>query len=183
MRREQFGGGTPPRQEDEWEVLPPERPGIGVDKPVEPLFRWIALLMDNLVRVPGTNFRVGLDPILGLIPGLGDTSSAVVSALALVQAARQGMPKIVLARMAMNILLNELIGVVPVIGDAFSFWFKSNARNYELVKQHAAGSRSAKRSDWVFVIVILIALGLLVVTGLAVSFWLLQQLFKALGLL
>jgi hypothetical protein len=69
--------------------------------------------MDNLIRVPGTNFRVGLDPILGLIPGVGDTSSAVVSALALIQAARQGMPKIVLARMAVNILLNELIGIVP----------------------------------------------------------------------
>ena len=163
----------------EWEVLPPET--IGPDKPVEPLFRWIAFFMDNLIRVPGTNFRIGIDPILGLIPGVGDTSSAVVSALALVQAARQGMPKIVLARMAMNILLNELIGIVPVIGDAFSFWFKSNARNYELVKQHASGSRRAKRSDWVFVIGVLIALALVVLTGLTVSVLLLQQLFKLLG--
>ena len=170
-----------PRRDDEWEVLPPE--GAGSEKPVEPLFRWLALLMDNLIRVPGTNFRIGIDPLLGLIPGVGDTSSAVVSALALVQAARQGMPKIVLMRMAMNILLNELIGIVPVIGDAFSFWFKSNARNYELVKQHASGGRRAKRSDWVFVVAVLIALGLLVVAGLAISFWLLQQLFKALGLL
>ena len=162
-------------------MLPPE--GAGPEKPVEPLFRWLALLMDNLIRVPGTNFRIGIDPLLGLIPGVGDTSSAVVSALALVQAARQGMPKIVLMRMAMNILLNELIGIVPIIGDAFSFWFKSNARNYELVKQHASGGRRAKRSDWVFVVAVLIALGLLVVAGLAISFWLLQQLFKALGLL
>ena len=162
-------------------MLPPE--GAGAEKPIEPLFRWLALLMDNLIRVPGTNFRIGIDPLLGLIPGVGDTSSAVVSALALVQAARQGMPKIVLARMAMNILLNELIGIVPVVGDAFSFWFKSNARNYELVKQHASGSRAAKRSDWVFVIAVLIALGVLVAAGLAISFWLLQQLFKALGLL
>ena len=164
-------------------MLPPERPGIGADKPVEPLFRWIALFMDNQIRVPGTNFRIGLDPILGLIPGIGDTSSAVVSALALVQAARQGMPKIVLARMALNILLNELIGIVPIIGDAFSFWFKSNARNYELVKQHATGRRAARRSDWAFLIAVLIGLGLLVLTGLAVTVWLLQQLFKALGLL
>ena len=139
--------------------------------------------MDNLVRVPGTNFRIGIDPLLGLIPGLGDTSSAVVSALALVQAARQGMPKIVLARMAMNILLNELIGIVPVLGDAFSFWFKSNARNYELVKQHASGSRTALRSDWVFVVGVLVVLGLLVLAGLAVSVWLLQQVFTILGLL
>ena len=138
--------------------------------------------MDNLIRVPGTNFRFGIDPLLGLIPGVGDTSSAVVSALALIQAARQGMPKIVLARMAVNILLNELIGIVPIIGDAFSFWFKSNARNYELVKQHATGSRRAGRSDWVFVIGVLIALGVLVLIGLAASVFLLQQLFKLLGL-
>ena len=139
--------------------------------------------MDNLIRVPGTNFRVGIDPLLGLIPGVGDTSSAVVSALALIQAARQGMPKIVLARMAVNILLNELIGIVPIIGDAFSFWFKSNARNYELVKQHATGRRRALRGDWVFVIAVLIALGILVLIGLAASIFLLQQLFRLLGLI
>ena len=138
--------------------------------------------MDNLIRVPGTNFRIGIDPLLGLIPGVGDTSSAVVSALALIQAARQGMPKIVLARMAVNILLNELIGIVPIIGDAFSFWFKSNARNYELVKQHATGARAAQRSDWAFVIAVLIGLAVLVLIGLAASVFLLQQLFKLLGL-
>ncbi|MBA3884042.1 MAG: DUF4112 domain-containing protein, partial [Chthoniobacterales bacterium] len=87
--------------------------------------------MDNLIRVPGTKVRFGIDPLIGLIPGLGDTGSAMVSAMALIQAARYGLPKIVLARMSVNILLNELIGIVPIVGDAFSFWFKSNARNHE----------------------------------------------------
>ena len=174
MAKQRFGG-TPP-VDDEWEVLPPEDQTADGTKPVEPLFRLIALFMDNLIRVPGTNFKVGLDPIIGLIPGIGDTGAALVSAMALVQAARLGLPKIVLARMATNILLNEAIGIVPVIGDAFSFWFKSNARNYELIKQYSTGERrQARRSDWVFVIGVLIALVLIVCTGIALTLFLLKQ--------
>jgi len=86
--------------EPDWEVLPPEekrrREGL------EPLFKWLALIMDEIVRVPGTKFRFGLDPLIGLIPGIGDTSSALVSAFALIQAARLGVPKILLARMSLG---------------------------------------------------------------------------------
>lgn len=167
----------PATETPEWEVLPPERGGSGT-KALEPLFRWIALLMDDLIRVPGTRLRFGIDPLVGLIPGIGDTGSAIVSAVALIQAARGGLPKIVLARMATNILVNEAIGIVPVVGDAFSFWFKSNARNYELLKQHTAGVRKAGRSDWIFVVAVLILLLVLVCIGVAVSLFILQQLFQ-----
>ncbi len=163
----------------EFEVLPPERGGG--KQAVEPLFRWIAMLMDNLIRVPGTKVRFGIDPLIGLIPGLGDTGSAMVSALALIQAARHGLPKIVLARMSVNILLNELIGIVPIVGDAFSFWFKSNVRNHELVKQHIAGARRATRGDWIFVIGVLVLLVIVVCAGIAVSLFLLQQLLQLFG--
>ncbi len=162
----------------DWEVLPPESEEA---KPVEPLFRWIALLMDNLIRVPGTKFRIGIDPLIGLIPGIGDTGSAMVSALALLQAARQGLPKIILARMSVNILLNELIGIIPVVGDAFSFWFKSNARNHQLIKEHVGGRRKAGRSDWIFVFGILVLLGVLVAAGIMVSLFVVQQLIKLLS--
>ncbi|HEV8184482.1 MAG TPA: DUF4112 domain-containing protein [Chthoniobacterales bacterium] len=174
MPRNAFDDIKPPLEEPEFEVLPPERGGG--KQAVEPLFRWIALLMDNLVRVPGTKVRFGIDPLIGLIPGLGDTGSAMVSALALIQAARHGLPKIVLARMSVNILLNELIGIVPVVGDAFSFWFKSNARNHELVKQHIAGARRASRGDWIFVFGVLVLLAVVVCIGIAVSLFVLQQL-------
>ncbi len=160
-------------------MLPPERGGG--KQAVEPLFRLIAMLMDNLVRVPGTKVRFGIDPLIGLIPGLGDTGSAMVSALALIQAARHGLPKIVLARMSVNILLNELIGIVPVVGDAFSFWFKSNARNHELVKQHIAGARRASRGDWIFVFGVLVLLAVVVCIGIAVSLFVLQQLLTLLN--
>jgi len=175
---ERPGGHPPPLQEVDWEVLPPEekrkRQGL------EPLFKWIAFIMDEVVRVPGTQFRFGLDPVIGLIPGIGDTSSALVSAFALIQAVRLGVPKILLTRMALNILVNEVIGVVPVIGDAFSFWFKSNARNYEIIKTHRLGPSGPRRSDWLFVIGILVVLFAVVCVGLAISFLILGAMMRLL---
>jgi hypothetical protein len=164
----------PPVQEVDWEVLPPEEKRKR--QALEPLFKWLALIMDEFVRVPGTKFRFGLDPLLGLIPGIGDTSSALVSALALIQAVRVGVPKILLARMSLNILINEIIGIVPVVGDAFSFWFKSNARNYQIIKDHRLGSTVPGRSDWLFVIGILVLLVSVVCLGLVISFLLLGAL-------
>jgi len=156
-------------EEVEFEILPPE------DKrrsDLESIFRWVALIMDDLFRFPGTKFRFGLDPLIGLIPGIGDTSSAVISAMALIGAARRGLPRILLARMALNILINEAVGTIPIVGDAFSFWYKSNARNYELLRQHADSPRRSSRSDWLFVSLVLGALGFFLLVSLAVSFWL-----------
>ena len=166
-------------KEVDWEVLPPEekrrRQGL------EPLFKWLALIMDEFIRVPGTKFKFGLDPLIGLVPGLGDTGSALVSAFALIQAARLGVPKILLARMSLNILINELIGVVPVAGDAFSFWFKSNARNYQIIKNHtAAPGRASRRSDWIFVIAVLVLLFGIVCCGLLVTFLFLREIGRLL---
>lgn len=157
-------------------MLPPESKRGSAQ--LEPLFRWIALLMDDLLRIPGTKLRFGIDPLIGLIPGLGDTGAALVSAVALIQAARHGLPKIILARMSLNILVNELIGIIPGIGDAFSFWFKSNARNHQLLKEHMGAPRKSDRSDWIFVIGVLLALFVIVCAGIAVSFFMLQQLLR-----
>jgi hypothetical protein len=169
----------PPLQEVDWEVLPPEekrrRQGL------EPLFKWLALIMDEIIRVPGTKFRFGLDPLIGLIPGIGDTGSALVSAFALIQAARLGVPKILLARMSLNVLINEVIGIVPVVGDAFSFWFKSNARNYQIIKEHTATPGPARRSDWIFVIAVLVLLFGVVCLGLVISFLFLRALANLLS--
>jgi hypothetical protein len=166
-------------REVEWEVLPPEEKEKHSE--LEPLFRWLARIMDNLLRVPGTQFRFGLDPLMGLLPGLGDTGSAIISAMALIAAARRGLPKILLARMSLNILINEAIGIIPIVGDAFSFWFKSNARNYELLKRHTGGIRRSTKGDWIFVALVLAALLVILVVSLAVSLWLLAQVAKLLG--
>ena len=173
------GGHRPPLQEVDWEVLPPEekrkREGL------EPLFKWLALIMDEFLRVPGTQFRFGLDPLIGLVPGIGDTGSALVSAFALIQAVRLGVPKILLARMSINILINEIIGIVPIVGDAFSFWFKSNARNYQIIKEHLGAPRVSRRSDWIFVIAVLLLLFVVVGCGLLVSFLFFWEIARLLG--
>ena len=155
----------------DWEVLPPEdRSGSGRrSASLEPLFRWLALIMDNFLPFPGTKLRFGLDPIIGLLPGIGDVTSAIISAVAFVHAARCGVPKILLARLAMNILINELVGIIPGLGDAFSFWFKSNVRNYELLRRYSAAPARSRRSDWIFVIAVLGLLFVIVCAGLIVT--------------
>jgi hypothetical protein len=165
-------------EELDWEVLPPVEKERRAS--VDQLFKWIALIMDDFLRLPGTKLRFGLDPLIGLIPGLGDTSSAIVSAMALIQAARRGVPKILLARMSLNILVNEIVGIVPVVGDAFSFWFKSNRRNYDLLQKHIGRPGRSRKSDWLFVVAVLAILFLVVCAGLFVSMWILQQLFRPL---
>jgi len=164
----------------EWEVLPPEEKERRTS--LESLFRWVALVMDELIAFPTTRFRFGLDPIIGLVPGIGDTASAVISALVLIQAARRGLPKILLARMSLNILINEIVGIIPGFGDAFSFWFKSNKRNYELLLAHSSAPRQARRSDWLFVIAVLAILFVIVATGILVSLLVLRAIVQLLGL-
>ena len=166
------------RPQPEWELLPPEEKEKRAS--LDPLFKWIAFIMDDFLRIPGTKFRFGLDPIIGLLPGIGDTGSAIISALALIAAARRGIPKILLARMSLNILINELVGIIPGVGDAFSFWFKSNARNYELLKNYSAVPGRSRKSDWIFMIAVLAALFVIVCAGLLVSFLVLQQIGKLL---
>ena len=163
-------------QQVEWEVLPPEQEAK--NSQLEPLFKWLAVVMDEFLRVPGTKLRFGLDPLIGLIPGLGDTASAIASAMTLIYAARCGLPKILLARMSLNILINEVIGIIPGIGDAFSFWFKSNSRNYELLQRHWGGRRRPRKTDWLFVVAVLAVLVLVVAAGLVVSVFALQELAK-----
>jgi hypothetical protein len=127
---------------------------------------------------PRNETLVRLDPIIGLLPGIGDTASAIISVLALIVAARRGIPKILLARMSLNILINELVGIVPGVGDAFSFWFKSNARNYELLKNYSVVPGRSRKSDWIFMIAVLALLFVIVFAGLLVSFLVLQQIGK-----
>src|SRR5881409_3978802 len=163
----------------EWEVLPPE---VRQERAsLELLFRWLALIMDEFLRFPGTKIRFGLDPIIGLLPGIGDVASAIISAVALVHAARCGVPKILLARMAMNILINELVGIIPGLGDAFSFWFKSNVRNYELLRRYAAAPERARKADWIFVFAIVAVLFLIVCIGLVVSLLVFQAIWQFLS--
>jgi len=113
---------------------------IGATSRIEEAERRIATvsrLLDELVTVPGTRHRFGLDAVVGLIPGFGDVASAAIGVWIIAEAARFRLPPIVLARMVVNTLVDLGVGVVPVVGDAFDFFFKSNTRNVELFRRHA----------------------------------------------
>jgi hypothetical protein len=160
----------------EWEVLPPEEKRRRAS--LEPAFKWVAIIMDGLLRVPGTKFRFGLNPLIDFIPGVGDVSAAFISTSVLFYAVTRGLPKILLARMALNILVNELVGIVPVLGSAFAFWFRANKRNYELLQRHIERPTRPRKSDWIFVLAVLALLFVIVFSGLLVSFFVLQEIFR-----
>ncbi len=128
----------PPPSEDEREVL----------RRAADLLAWV---LDGAVAVPGTRYRIGLDPLLGLIPGLGDAVVSLIGSAIMLLAARLQLPRIVLLRMAVNMFLNGTVGAIPVVGDLFSVWFRSNSRNAELVRTHAGPGRVTTAGDWVFV--------------------------------
>lgn len=95
-----------------------------------------ASLLDNKFRIPGTQIRFGWDAIIGLLPGLGDTLALLMSAVILIEAKRIGAPKSLLLKMAGNMGLEWLIGLVPILGDIFDIYWKANIRNMALLKEH-----------------------------------------------
>jgi hypothetical protein len=99
---------------------------------------WIAMLMDSAVVIPGTNITVGLDALIGLVPGVGDTATTLISLWMVKEAHALGVPKHVLARMVGNIALDGIVGAVPLLGDAFDVLWRSNRRNMKLLREHFA---------------------------------------------
>lgn len=103
----------------------------------------VARLMDSAFRVPIVGIRVGLDPLLGLLPAAGDLVGAAVSAWIVVSAARLGVPRDAILRMALNVGIDLLVGTVPVVGDLFDATFRANRRNVAILEEHLEGRSSA----------------------------------------
>lgn len=141
--------------------------------------------MDDVFRVPVLGWRFGLDALIGLVPGLGDTSTALVSFYILAAAVRYRVPKITLLRMGLNIALDYVVGSLPVVGDFADAWWKSNRKNLELLQKRATVSaeeaRSGKASDWLFVGGIMVGLAALAIASAFVSFYLLYRLGELLA--
>jgi len=97
--------------------------------------RWTHIL-DESFQIPGTNIRLGWDSLIGLIPGVGDLATSGLSAYLIFQAHKAGASKWILARMLGNVGLDFVIGAIPLIGDTFDVFFKSNRRNARLLKKH-----------------------------------------------
>ncbi len=108
----------------------------------------LSRLLDNAIAIPGTKFRVGLDPILGLIPGAGDLIGTAFSAYIVIEAARLGIPRSTLGKMVSNILLESVVGTIPVLGDWFDFAWKVNTKNIELLETHLGVTQDSKTNRW-----------------------------------
>lgn len=140
----------------------------------------LAWWLDAAIRVPGTRFRIGLDALIGLVPGLGDLIGAALSTYIVVAAARRGVPASVLTRMALNVGIETVVGAVPVAGDLFDAYWKANQRNVRLVREYESRPRRTLRGSRVVVALwISAAIAALVVAAalvLAVLRWLWLQL-------
>lgn len=122
------------------------------------MLRRVARMLDSAVPVPGTSFRFGLDPILGLIPGVGDLVSPIFTLGILFQARDLGVPRIVQLRMIFNVAIDVLTGFIPLIGDLFDFAWKANNRNMALLERHMYEEHGPSRSDWAFVVACILLL-------------------------
>lgn len=147
------------------------------DHPAMKRLRGLSILLDDSIPVPGTDYRVGLDPIVGLLPGAGDTLTGLVSAYIVIEAARLGVPVPVLAQMVLNIVLESIVGTLPVLGDLFDVVWKANLKNLELIEDYmVVPDQITRRNQLVFVGLVMglvvtiltftIGVPLLVVSGL-----------------
>lgn len=163
------------------------RGGVETARPIEieeSLDR-LSWLLDDLFRIPVLGWRIGLDALVGLIPGVGDTATTVASLYVLGSAVRYRVPKITLLRMGLNLGIDYALGSLPLVGDFFDAWWKSNQRNVELLRQRATVSaneaREGRLSDWLFVGLIMIFLVGLAIGAAVVSFYLLAMLLSSLA--
>ena len=124
---------------------------------VTALRKWaerLVTLLDDRFRIPGTDVRFGLDPIIGILfPGIGDAVTGTGSIGLLTLAVGRGVPRVVLWRMVLNILIDLLFGSLPIIGDIFDVAFKANRRNLELINEHE--SPQSKATAWDYLVVVI----------------------------
>jgi len=142
--------------------------------------RWWADLLDSRFRIPGTRIRFGIDPILSLIPGLGDLASPAFTAALLAQVFHQRVPRVVVARMLLNALADAAIGAIPVAGQIGDLFWRANLRNLALLERYADPSRPPERGDYLFVLGVTVALGVIAAVPVLVAIWLALVLWRAL---
>ena len=125
--------------------------------------RRLSQLLDNAIPIPGTGYRIGLDPILGLLPGGGDTVAGALGAYIIVEAARMGLPRKVVGEMVGNIIFDSVVGIVPVLGDLFDVTWKANVRNMALLEKHLYIIPQNQKSDRLFLIGLTLILAVIVI--------------------
>lgn len=127
--------------------------------------------LDEAFRVPGTSLRFGWDPLIGLVPWVGDLLTAFMSGAIVLQAHSMRLPRVVQLRMLGNVAIDLVAGAIPLIGDAADFVWKSNTKNFALLEQHAYEVRPPSAGDWLFVTAILLAILVVALVPLAVMYF------------
>ena len=168
----------------EKESNPPEEvlPRDGVRGHLIELADILAKVLDTTVRIPGTSWYLGLDPLLGLIPGVGDALANLIGTIILGLAARLRIPRIVLARMSLNLLINGAVGAIPIAGDLFSVWFRSHERNAVLLREAATEPDRETRPDWFYVGGIIGGAAALLLLVIGIVLWLVFTVWTRLAL-
>jgi hypothetical protein len=167
---------NPPPRIDIDDVLPPgtRMPASGDPRQAatSELVRFLAKWLDDVLRIPGTNFKVGLDPILASIPILGDVVASGSGLMIILEAARSGVSLPVLLRMGGNMLINTVLDLIPVVGPIGSAFFKSNLRNLRLLQRWQAGQQRAIRRSTAQIFLV-VGLLFFVLIGLWLTAWIL----------
>ena len=140
--------------------------------------RRLGYLLDNSIPIPGTGYRIGLEAIIGLVPGLGDLVGGGFSAWIVLQAARLGAPPALLARMGWNLLVDVTVGAIPLLGDLFDAGFHANMRNIALLERHVQGPAASRRASRRFIAVLALLLALLLVGAATLAVFLVQLLLS-----
>lgn len=139
----------------------------------------LAMLMDNSIPLPGLKTRVGIDPLIGLLPWFGDAIGALISSYIIAAAARLGAPKAVLIKMAFNVTMDAFIGAIPGIGDLFDFAWKANSRNVRLLEHYVEQPHRTAVTSRLFVVALsLLLIGTIVFIGF-LAFLLFRWLWSA----
>jgi len=137
----------------------------------------VAALLDDSFRIPGTQIRFGLDALIGWVPGIGDAMAAIASFLIVFAAWRRGVQVVTLIRMIANVFLETTLGAIPVAGDIFHVFWKSNRRNYRLLIREKEQPGANARRDWMFLAIIIFAAIAAVVIPIGILIWILRPLF------
>jgi len=136
----------------------------------------LARLLDRAVGIPGTGIRVGLDPLLGLVPGFGDFATGAISLYIILEAARLGVPRTTLVRMLGNVAIDTFGGSVPLVGDLFDVAWKSNSKNVALLQDHVRRPSGARRASKLTIALVALGVVALVVGAVFLTVWLVKWL-------
>ena len=147
---------------------------------LERLAHWL----DSVFEIPGIRLRFGIDALLGLLPGVGDTASALASAYILQAAAKFGVSRVTIARMTLNIVVDLMVGAIPIVGDLFDVYWKANRKNVQLLRRHVNANptmeRKLKASDGLFVASMIAVVVAILVASIVGAYFILTWGFKLL---